>query len=308
MILFSPPAPIEIREALAIEGVSRTGRGPVPIDAVLDRLAAGTLDPKEGDAIPSGDRTPKWSLVAADKDGWMRANGYLWATVDLPAPATMMLDAEGDSLVYVNGVPRAGDVYATGYVHLPVRLGAGRNTFLFAAQRERMRARLAPIEKPLTLDMADATLPDALPGDHDLLGGVVVENAGEARKGLRVRVVLPDGRARESGLPPLPARSVRKVPVALPMPYALTGTTLPLTIELRDGQDTVNTAKIELRVRQPEEINRRTFVSDVDGSVQYYVVNPSQRPRSRQRARPDPPRRGRRGAEPSAGVQARRTT
>ncbi len=278
MFFFPPPAPIEIREALAIEGVSLTGRGPVPVDSVLDRLAAGNLDPKEGDELSAGERMAKWSHVAADKDGWLAANGYVWATVDLPAAATMRLDAQGDSLVYVNGVPRAGDVYATGYIHLPVRLGAGRNTLLFFAPRGRMKATLNAIEKPLALDVADTTLPDVLPGDHDLLGGIVVENAGEAKRGLRMRVVLPDGRARESALPPLPGMSVRKVPVALPTPYALAGTTLPLTVELKDGATTVDTAKVELRVRQPEEINRRTFVSDVDGSAQYYVVNPAQRP------------------------------
>ena len=274
MLLPLPPATIEIREALAISGVSRSGRGPVPLDAVLDRLAAGTLDPKEGDALGSG----KWTRVAADKDGRLDANGYLWATVDLPAPATMSLQARGDSLVYVNGVPRAGDVYDTGYVHLPVRLGAGRNTLLFVAQRGPMQASLVPIEKTLALDVADTTLPDAVEGDHDLLGGVVVENAGDERRGLRMRVVLPDGRSRESALPAVPALSVRKLPFAIPLPYTLTGTTLPLTLELRDGAKLLDTAQVQLRVRQPNEITRRTFVSDVDGSVQYYVVNPAQRP------------------------------
>lgn len=274
VILPFPPAPIEIREALAISGVARTGRGPAPLDAVLDRLAAGDLSPKVGDEVAGH----PWTSVAADKDGWMRADGYLYATVDLPAPATMSLEAQGDSLVYVNGAPRAGDVYGTGYVHLPVRLGAGRNTFLFLAQRGPMKARLVPVEKTLALDVSDPTLPDAVPGDHDLLAGIVVENAGDAKSSLRMRVVLPDGRSRESALPAIPTTSVRKVPVALPLPYALTGTALPLILELRNGRTVLDTAQITLRVRQPNEITRRTFVSDVDGSVQYYVVNPAQRP------------------------------
>lgn len=273
-------SPIEIREALVVSGVARGGRLPVPQDAVLDRLAAGTFaPPQEGDTVPFGGRTSAWRRVTADKDGWMDANGYVFATVDLPTATTMSLEAQGDSIVYVNGSPRGGDPYSTGYVRLPVFLGAGRNTLLFVAGRGRLKARLLPIVKTLTLNTADTTLPDVLVTDRaDLLGGIVVENAGEARKGLRMRVVLPDGRARESALPRLPSRSVRKVPVALPLPYVIAGTSLPLTVELRDSGRTVDSTKIELRVRQPNEIHRRTFVSDVDGSVQYYVVNPAQRP------------------------------
>ena len=85
------------------------------------------------DELTYDGRPQKWRREAADKDGWIAANGYVFATVDLPAAATMRLDAQGESLVYVNGVPRAGDVYETGYVHLPVRLRAGRNTLLFYA-------------------------------------------------------------------------------------------------------------------------------------------------------------------------------
>jgi poly(3-hydroxybutyrate) depolymerase len=280
LIALAQQGPIEIGEALAIGGVARSGRIPAPVDAVLDRIAAGTLGtPKVGDVVPFGDRSPAWRKVTADKDGWLGANGYVFATVDLPAAATMMLEAQGDSIVYVNGVPRAGDPYATGYVRLPVSLHAGSNSLLFVSGRGRLKARLAPVTKTLSLDTGDTTLPDAVTTDRgDLLGGMIVLNAGAAKKGLRMRTVLPDGRSRESALPSVPALSLRKVPFALPMPYTFTGTTLPLTVELLDGGQIVDTTKIELRVRQPNEIQRRTFLSDVDGSVQYYAVNPAQQP------------------------------
>ena len=270
MILALPPAPIEIREALAITGVGG-GRSPVPNDPVLDRLAAGAYEPREGESLDG----KTWTKVNADGDGWLPAQGYLLATVDLPADAAMSLQATGDSLVYVNGVPRAGAPYESDAVHLPVHLVRGHNILLFLAGRGRMKARLVPLGKTLSLDLADTTLPDATPGDHDLLGGIVVANGGEAKKGLRMRVLLPDGRSRESALPAVPGESVRKVPVALPMPYAFNGSTLPLKLELRDGKTVLDTGEITLRVRQPGDILRRTFVSDVDGSVQYYVVNPA---------------------------------
>jgi len=273
-------APIEFKEALMIGGVSTAGRIPVPIDAVLDRIAAGTFGtPKEGDTIPFGTRTPSWRKVTADKDGWFMGNGYVFATVEMVRPTTMLLEAQGDSTVYVNGSPRAGDPYSTGYVRVPVLLKAGTNTFLFVSGRGQMKAHLINSSKMLSLDTGDTTLPDALVTDRgDLLGGMVVLNQGAVKKGLRMRVVLPDGRSRESALPSVPGVSFRKVPFALPMPYTLAGTTLPLTVELRDAGRVVDSTKIELRVRQVNEIHRRTFISDVDGSVQYYTVNPAQRP------------------------------
>lgn len=269
-------SPIDLKEALIIGGVSTPGRLPVPVDAVLDKIADGTFGtPHEGDAV----RTSTWRKATADKDGWFSGNGYVFATVEMTRPATMILEAQGDSTVYVNGAPHAGDPYATGYVRIPVALKAGANSFLFVSGRGRMKARLVTSEKRLSLDTGDTTLPDALVTDRgDLLGGIVVINQGETGKGLRMRVVLPDGRSRESALPPVPGTSVRKVPFALPMPYTLDGTTLPLTVELRENGRTVDSTKVELRVRQINEIHRRTFLSDVDGSVQYYCVNPAQRP------------------------------
>lgn len=276
------PPPIEIREALVIGGVSQGGRLPVPNDAILDRMAGGLLpEPHEGESVPFNGRTPApvWRKVEADKDGWLNGNGYAYATVDSPAEVSMLLEAQGDSLVYVNGIPRAGDPYATGYVRLPVRLHPGKNSLLFVVGRGRLKARLLPAENPLQIDLADPTFPDVLPTDRgDLVGGVVVTNASMVPKKLSMRVVLPDGRSRESALPPLPALSLRKVPFALPLPYTVSGTKLPLTLQLRDNGRTVDEEKIELRVREPLQIHRRTFLSGVDGSVQYYAVVPAQKP------------------------------
>jgi poly(3-hydroxybutyrate) depolymerase len=39
---------------------------------------------------------------------------------------------------------------------------------------------------------------------------------------------------------------------------------------------TLDSAKISLRVRRPTETQKRTFISDIDGSVQYYALNPAQ--------------------------------
>src|SRR5262249_34917457 len=42
----------------------------------------------------------------------------------------------------------------------------------------------------------------------------------------------------------------------------------------------LDSAKISLRVRRPAETRKRTFISEIDGSVQYYAINPARPARS----------------------------
>jgi len=53
-----------------------------------------------------------------------------------------------------------------------------------------------------------------------------------------------------------------------------------LKVELLDAEDgrSLSSAEFALRVRKPQETRKVTFISDIDGSVQYYAVNPSKRP------------------------------
>ena len=54
--------------------------------------------------------------------------------------------AQGHSAVYVNGRPRYGDPYGTGFVRLPVALERGENLLLFAAL---VFAMIADVDGPL---------------------------------------------------------------------------------------------------------------------------------------------------------------
>ncbi|MCS6950897.1 MAG: prolyl oligopeptidase family serine peptidase, partial [bacterium] len=99
--------------------------------------------------------------------------------------------------------------------------------------------------------------------------------------GLSIATVHEGGRTVESAVPPLPPLSVYKAPVRLRTlaPRATGVRKVELRLQRQEGKQkvTLGTAEVTLRIRQPQEPHKRTFLSAVDGSVQYYAVLPARR-------------------------------
>ena len=289
------PEPIVITEGLALGPMPQQRRSPVHVDPVEHRIVTGQWQPPtEGETVtlPDGE-TRTWTRVKADDHGVLADdalyNGYLWAHVKVPSDCVMLLHARQHSLVYVNGEPRAGDPYNTGWMRLPVRLRAGDNELLFRCARGRVRAELTEPAAPYLLDTSDTTLPDLLAQDQqqEVLGAVVVLNATPqpVPAGALVCKTKPAdevGVATLTQLPELPPLGRRKVPISFRARRAEPTDKLPCLVQLADTaartaanrwEDRLHdTAELTIRVRKPDEAQRRTFVSGIDGSVQYYAV------------------------------------
>ena len=142
-----PAAAIELHEGLAISS-ARARRTTVDIDPIAAQVVAGKwVMPRSGDSVmfPEG-QSKKWEPVKAGGDGWFSGaalrGGYLATSFSAPEASVMMLEAAGHGMVYADGEPRAGDLYSTGYVQLPVRVRKGQNALLFQVGRGRLKARL----------------------------------------------------------------------------------------------------------------------------------------------------------------------
>ncbi len=284
------PAPIELREGLAISRVDTRRREAVATDPIAAELVAGNWTmPKAGDAVifPGG-RTPRWELVKAGADGWFSdaalRGGYVASTFSAPKAAVMILEASGHSLVYVDHEPRAGDIYETGFVQLPVRVREGQNTVLFQAGRGRLKARLIAPKALAFLSTADVTTPDLLSGQPtEAEAAVIVVNATESsRDDLTIVARLPGGPEIRTDVPSLVPLSVRKVGFKLqgPAPTAEGTCLLELKLQCQTGKggdrwESLDTATLGLRVRGPGQTRRRTFRSTIDGSLQYYAHVPA---------------------------------
>jgi len=277
---------IELKEGLAITGRGGArggGRTAVAVDMVAAALAKGeAITPKAGEkltATSTADAT--WREVKVNKDGiFTAAGGYVACLVDLPADATMLLEGSGDTLAFVNGVPHGGDIYSNGYVRIPVALHKGTNQILFAAGRGRLKARLIPTHAKLMLDTGDPTLPDIIPTDAEpLWAAVVVQNAtDQEQKGLKLTAKVGDADAITTDLPQIAPMTIRKMPFRMNPPKNATGEKLTATLELVGADGKLDETTISLRVRTLIQTHKRTFVSNIDESVQYYAINPATKP------------------------------
>lgn len=272
--------------ALAIGPIPSGGRTPCPTDVVALSLMDGSFAlPSAGQslALPNG-QTRQWKAIDANKDGWFQdsalSGGYVSATVDCDKETVMALDATGHSMVYVNGEPRGGDVYAFGYWQLPVSLKKGRNHLLFAVGRGRLKARLTRVEAPHTVSTADPCLPDIVCGETKRLEcSVIVHNATKTPYSGRLRCQI-DGKNGEWWPVDIAPMTVRKVRFQTPLMDVTSTGQKTMTVSLTDGPgaDPVSTATFTLEAKDPLQTHKRTFVSQTDGSVQYYAVQPASAP------------------------------
>ncbi len=222
--------------------------------------------------------TLNWRPLEVNKDGWFEARelsaGYVKFSVNSPTQTIKLLEATGHGMVYVNGEPRAGDPYGYGYVSVPVKLKPGENEFLFASGRGRLHAELVDPPAPISMDLRDATLPDLVEGKtRNVWAAVVVRNATETdATNLEI-----SANGLVTKLPRVPSLSIRKV--GFQVSPNKDG---KVAILLHRHGQADQRAALQLRVRKAGESFKQTFVSSIDGSVQYFGVNPSSKPGSGQ--------------------------
>jgi dienelactone hydrolase len=268
-----------------LDAPGRSQREPLHSDAVEARLVAGNFAwPQAGDllTLPDGKRL-QWTAGRVDEKGWLTRDslrgGYVAWTVQSDERRVVLLEAAGHTAVNVNGEWRTGDHYGLGFLSLPVKLRKGENHFLFRVGRAgRVRASLLPPASAQLVDERDTTLPHLVEGASTReLGAVIVQNAAATgTDGLLIEASLDGGRPTRSRVPFLPALSAVKVPFAFSAHGTEAGAKLPLSLRLLDASAArVSSADLEIEVVAPQDARRVTFLSKVDGSVQYYGLQPA---------------------------------
>ncbi len=283
-------------EWLAVGPLPRSGRGPFGPDPVAARyiLALPPVPPEKGETVP-GIRDP-WAVMEPDEKGWLRGtplvNGYAYATVNCEQDGVLLLEGRGHYYVYVNGEPFPGDVYRKGRGPVPVPVRKGANHLFVRAVRGPFKLGWRRPPSPVLLPLEDNTLPDVREGETlSRFAGVRVVNA--SREPLEGAVLEAGGnglfRKTTVAVPYLPPCASNKVPlpVALVAPVPLaeadretrgkrTSTFVRLPVKLIAGTRPVE-AELRLRYREAGQTWRDTFISEIDGSVQYYGVRPPAR-------------------------------
>lgn len=264
---------------------------PNPVEGMIVQGAWKSPAAGEQVAFPCG--TSTWRTIKAGPDGWfpdslIQRPCYIYATYVADRDTVMLFNEFGNDIVFINGVARPGNPYAYkdqydlweprfDYGQLPVALNKGENHILCKVSRGRMKMFMSPAPSHALFNIHDLTLPDAVVG-KPLTASAAIEVINPTQHKLHsgsIRYVL-DGSAHTSVLPDVPPMTVRKVPFTVAVKQRRAKGNIDVRLALESAGKTIDTATIVLRVVEPTDAQRVTFISEIDGSVQYYGLLPPQ--------------------------------
>lgn len=265
------------------EKYPRYARTEFPVDPVISRLLSGkSIRPEGSQDSPSLD----WEPIEADAEGYFKhkylASGGLYLEYESPSDRVVILDASGHGKAYVNGVPREGDHFGFGITKVPVQLTKGRNTFYLTSGRNpEIRAALRAVESPVQLSDDQLTLPDLIQEETGFKwAGIKVINAAEtAATDYRILARVEGGEEMSTALPVIEKLTSRIVPFRIPELEGVLRSEAVVQLRLlsASGQE-LGSLTLPLKNRSAGGLHNRTFISSIDGSVQYYAVQPGQVP------------------------------
>lgn len=268
-----------------VNGVQHYGREALYTDLLAFQMYSGKLQAPTTEELLYKDEKGQplvWKPVTADSlhrfrgGGRMFANsGYLYVSYQSPGAHKAILNTQGSSGVYVNGAIHAGDPYALGWLHIPVELKKGLNEFYIRSGYFTL-AYLAFPPKKVFLDAADPTLPVVnLSEDNTALKGaiVIINTSSKPVSGWKIKSHIAEGTV-ETALPDIPAMATRKIIFGFNAGNIHQKGKYDLQLTLISGKKTVDDITTPLECVEPGEHYSTTFVSDIDGSLQYYAVTP----------------------------------
>jgi len=276
-------------EGLVLERAARGGVLFASQDIIAWQLAKGSFKiPSEGerisDSYTENEEPMIWTAIKADTAHVFRGRnlraGYLFTSFNSPLDELVLLEAKGHTRVYINGMVHEGDHYDFGYTLIPFRLKKGINHFIYTPGRfGYVSSKLVVPSKRIMFVNRDLTLPDVINGENDEKWGAIRVLNGTASdlKGLTIRCKLESGEETVIKTDNIMPMTVRKVKFKIPPVKGIAKTErIKAHLVLTDGSGKeLDSAEIELEQRDATVHHERTFISNIDGSVQYYSVAPS---------------------------------
>jgi hypothetical protein len=185
-----------------------------------------------------------------------------------------LLNIKGNSTTYFNGAPHTGDPYSSGWLYVPVNLKKGLNEFFVRGTL--VVADLLFPSKEIFLNTEDATLPFIVTGadNKELAGAVVLLNTTQKElRGLKIKSSIA-GKEMTTEVPVVPPMSTRKISFNFDGSGISGKGKYDCQLSLLDKGKLVDETKISIESVNATEQYSNTFISAIDGSLQYYAVTP----------------------------------
>ncbi len=281
--------------------LKRHGSGITTPDPIVAKIIEGKdISAQAGEKVTfASGEVESWTEHAAGEDGWFKGDflhgAYAYFVINSSSDKVALLESMGDDMVYVNGVPRQGNKYGYkdtwegweppfNYSFIPVKLRKGKNEFLFDVRRGVLKAKLHEIDPGVVFNSKDVTVPDLLIGQKidDYAAVVLINATDKPLSNAFIRVSDNSGISTETQVPLIQPMSLRKVGFKMTGPAPTTADTLSLKLTLftKNGgaSKELANAEIPIKVVSPSATHNVTFLSDIDGSVQYYAIVPPRGP------------------------------
>jgi hypothetical protein len=280
----------EFTEGLALRNAIKPGMLTGTQDIVFWLIASGQFErPQAGSKLNQRydddpeDKALIWEAIESDTAGIFRGDlnrAYVYTGFESPEETIALLDATGHTRVFVNGLPREGDHYDYGYNLIPFKLQKGLNQFVYTYGRfGRVSSKIVLPEKPVQLTPRDVTLPSVIRDEkRERWGAVRVINATEESiNGYQIICMLETGEQAVQEMDHIISLTARKIKFRIPFPLlTVQADSLMATLVLKNNEgEEIDRMQIKLNVKDANRHHERTFISNIDGSVQYYSVAPS---------------------------------
>lgn len=275
-------------KGLILSDSHRYGREALVVDHVSYLLNAGKFQTpvEQGTIQTEGDgATLVWKFIEADSANKFRGdllqNAYIYLTYNSDKAGNALLNVSGNSMVYFNNEPRTGDIYSDGWMNLPVTLVQGKNEILIRcggfARWQGVSAKLILDDKAIQLHTTDITLPHVVIGqdENQLTGAVVVINNTNSTLTDLTITASCNGQATVTKAPWITKQTVRKVPFNFATQSINAKGDYAYTLTLKQGNKVLDEKQISISAVNSNEHHSQTFISEIDGSLQYYGVAPS---------------------------------
>lgn len=278
----------EFTEGLSLKNSMRPGLLTGGQDILFWQIATNKFEqPKSGNKLAVNyKKNPTgliWERVVVDSTGTFRemfSRGYIYTEFTSPKEINVLLEAKGHTQVYINGFPYEGDHYDYGHTLIPFKLKKGLNQFIYTYGRfSTLNSKIVIPQKELQFTSRDLTLPSVIRGEKDAKWGAIrIVNASEKTiNDLSITCILSTGEKITYNTNSVMPMAVRKVKFKIPAPL---NTEIPdsisalLILKNSSGKE-IDRINIPLKVRNAEQTHERTFISGIDGSVQYFSIAPS---------------------------------
>lgn len=289
---------VRFTQGLAVASGSRYGREAIYTDLLAWKMYNGTLAKPSVNAVFTTTEKGEqilWREITADSSGRFRVFGrnfqrttnpflnpgsadrgsdYLYLTYYSLKAQPALLNIMGNSAVYVNGAPHMGDPYSAGYMYVPVLLKKGLNEFYVRA------ANVLPMllinVKPAQLLTNDVTAPivDVSQPNKKIKAALVVANtSASVIKNMQVKTIVA-GKEITVAIASVPAFGTRKIIIEADASAITAKGKYDCNVLLLQNGKAVDEKTITLEAVENGSHYSNTFISTIDGSLQYYAVTP----------------------------------